>query len=291
MALLVCIWGLEYIFAKQALETFSPLSLVFFKYLVGFFVLAAVKLAVDRRIAIRKRELPALALCALFGDLIYYYCEYQSLEYIPVALVTIILSLVPLLSMIIEGVAFNRRPNLPMILGALACMAGVALVIGVDVGELRGDSGKAIGCALAGAAVVAWNIYNFLTERLSERYSSLDLTIYQLVCTLLMLVPYILANMPAAEDFTAGAVGGTLYLGVFGAAIGFFIYVKSISVLGATPCALYSNFLPVSAAAFGWIFLGETLSALQILGGAVVIASACMVIAQKNRLTSRANAG
>ena len=56
--------------------------------------------------------------------------------------------------------------------------------------------------------------------------------------------------------------------------------------LGPTSSALYSDFLPVSTAVFGWIFLRESLSPLQMLGGAVVIAAGYIVIKEKGKIDS-----
>jgi drug/metabolite transporter (DMT)-like permease len=278
MTLLVCLWGLEFIVAKKALEDFDPLTLVFFKYSVAVAVLTPIKLAIDRRINIRRKHIVPLFVCALFGEIIYYVSEYQALSYISVAVLTIILSFVPLLSILIEWVFFGRRPSSLMIAGVCACILGIALVIGIDLGQLRGAP---FGYVLGAVAVLVWNIYNFFTERLTGAFTVLDLTLYQIVCTLILLAPYMLANPPALASMTPAALGGALYLGLSNA-LGFFIYVNALSVLGSTPCALYTTFMPVTAAFFGWILLKETLRPLQIAGGAIVIASACAVLRQKN---------
>jgi drug/metabolite transporter (DMT)-like permease len=284
MTLLVCLWGLEYIVAKRALEDIEPLTLVFFKYAVAFIVLAPIKFAIDRKITVRGKHVVPLFVCALFGDVIYYAAEYQALSYISVAALTIILSFVPLLSVLIEWRLFGRSPSPLMLAGIFVCILGIALVIGVDLGQLRGALG---GYALGGVAVLAWNIYNFFTEKLTDAFKTLDLTLYQIFCTLVLLAPYMIAHPPALASVTPAAIGGAVYLGVVSCALGFFVYVNALSVLGATPCALYTTFMPVTAAFFGWALLKEGLRPLQIAGGAIVIASACAVLRQKSLADAR----
>ncbi|MDR2132276.1 MAG: DMT family transporter [Clostridiales Family XIII bacterium] len=281
MTLLVCLWGLEYIVAKKALEDIEPLTLVFFKYGVAFVVLAPVKLAINRKIEMRRKHILPLFVCALFGDIIYYAAEYRALSYVSVAVLTILLSFVPLLSILIEWGFFGRRPSPLMLAGVFVCILGIALVIGVDLKQLRGGF---LGYALGGVAILAWNLYNFFTEKLTDAFKILDLTLYQIACTLILLAPYIIANPPSFASMTPAALGGAAYLGVVSCALGFFIYVNALSVLGATPCALFSIFMPVTAAFFGRILLKETLGPLQIAGGGIVIASACVVLRQKNLL-------
>ena len=52
---------------------------------------------------------------------------------------------------------------------------------------------------------------------------------------------------------------------------------------------MFSNFLPVTATIFGWLFLGETIGMMQFAGGALVIASSCVVIAEKGKMEEQLN--
>lgn len=62
------------------------------------------------------------------------------------------------------------------------------------------------------------------------------------------------------------------------------LLVYGMQKLGPTTSSLYSNFLPVTTAFFGVLFLGETLTFWQIAGGVVVIAAGLLVIKEKGRL-------
>jgi drug/metabolite transporter (DMT)-like permease len=164
----------------------------------------------------------------------------------------------------------------------LLSVLGIILVIGFDYKILF--QGRLIGYLLAFGAVVSWNLYNFLTASLHEKYSSATLTLNQLTCTVLMVGPYALGHLPALQVITPGVVGGILYLGILSTGLGFLIQVKSLHVLGPTVTAIFSNLLPITTTFFGWLFLKETISFAQMLGGAVVIAAGYIVIKEKGRL-------
>lgn len=85
MFLVVTFWGLDYSVAKNALELFKPLNLMFFKYTGGLVMITAIKLAVDRKFTIRKKDIPFFILCSLTGQVLYYFCEYTAMDYIPVS--------------------------------------------------------------------------------------------------------------------------------------------------------------------------------------------------------------
>lgn len=282
MILLVLAWGLEYIFAKQALDVMEPLSLIFFKYLLGAAVTLIIKLKAEGKSLIRKKDIPLFIFCAIFGDIGYFYLEYTAMDFLPVSLITIVLAFVPALSIIIDKAIFKRKITRVMAAGVLMSTIGVALVIGVDYKILF--QGRLIGYLLAFGAVITWNLYNFLTASLHERYGSATLSLNQMICTLLLVWPYAFSHLPDRGTVTLGVVGGVLYLGILGAGIGFIIFVRSLHILGPTVTAIFSNFLPVTTTLFGWLILKETISPVQMAGGAVVIAAGYLVIKEKGRL-------
>lgn len=287
MCMLVCFWGLDYVFAKEALNILQPMSLLFLKYSVGFIVLLAIKLKVDRKAIVRLKDIPWFILCSLTGEILYFFCEYGAMDYIPVSLITIILSFVPAVSIFIDRILYKKKASPKMLLGVMACIIGVIIVIGADFRVLL--EGRILGYMLAFGAVISWNCYNFITAKVSENYNSATMSFTQLTCTVLMVMPYALHNMPPIDDFTPGVIGGIIYLGCVSAGVGFFILVYGLKVLGPTISAMFSNFLPVTATIFGWLFLGETIGMMQFAGGALVIASSCVVIAEKGKMEEQSN--
>lgn len=279
MALLVFMWGMGFIAAKAALDAIEPFSLVGIKYCIGIVFLIAMKCIVDRKFPLKAGDIPILLICALFGEVLYFGTEYAAMAYLPVSVITIILAFVPCISIVIEIFLYKNRPTVGIVIGVLASVAGVALVIGADMEEFF--QGRYLGYLLAFGAVIFWNVYNFMTKDLSERYSPMDLTLLQQICALILVFPYAISHLPAASVVTPQVIIGVLYLGVVNAFVGFLIYVKAIEVIGPTPCALYSNFLPVITTFLGWIFLKEYISGTQLLGGAIVIAAGAFVIWKK----------
>lgn len=281
MTILMFFWGLEYIAAKAALDVFKPLSLVCVKYLIGLVFLVLVKIIIDRHFPLKARDIPILLISSLFGDVFYFAGEYGALAYLPISVITILLAFVPCVSVITEMFLYKNKPSIIIVVGVLTSTIGVGMVIGADFGELF--QGKYIGYLLAFGTVISWNIYNFVTKDLSKDYKPLDLTLLQQICAILLVLPYAIFNLPDINMVDNQVVVGVLYLGIVSAFIGFLIYVYGITILGPTPCALYSNFLPVTSTLLGWIILNEQVSFFQILGGVVVISSGAIVIWQKGK--------
>jgi drug/metabolite transporter (DMT)-like permease len=220
-------------------------------------------------------------LCAVFGDIIYWVGEYGAMHYMQISLVTIVLAFVPVVSIILEIFIYKVRPTPAIVAGISVCIVGVALVVGADVKALM--SGQFIGFILAGIAVVSWNIYNFITARLSGDYKPLDVTIYQLTAAVLVALPYTLFHLPPAAAVDASFTFDVLYLALPSTCFSFVVYINSVRSLGVTPSALFSNMLPVTSTFFGWLCLGEMIAPLQIVGGVVVVAAGSVVIWLKGK--------
>ncbi|MDD2215561.1 MAG: DMT family transporter [Eubacteriales bacterium] len=285
MVFLVCCWGLEFIFAKKALEAMEPLTLVFFKYTIGAILVLAFKFRSGDKSFISKKDIPIFFICAFLGEIGYFYCEYTAMDYLPISLITIVLSFVPVFSIFIEKILYKRSATKPMMVGVFFCVCGVTLVIGADYQELM--TGRLVGYVLAFGAVAFWNAYNFITASLHNRYTSLSLTFNQLVCSILLLLPYALFNPPKEGSVDAGVIGAIIFLGIVSGAMGFIILVRALHVIGVTPTAMFSNFLPVTGTFFGWLCFGETISFLQFVGGIIIIGAACLVIHEKEKIVKQ----
>ena len=103
------------------------MNLLFLKYSVGLLLVLAVKLKVDRKTIVRLKDIPFFVLCAITGEILYFFCEYTAMDYIPVSLITIILAFVPAVSIIVEKILYRRRISGKMVLGVALCIVGVAV--------------------------------------------------------------------------------------------------------------------------------------------------------------------
>ena len=281
MIMLVAFWGLDYAVAKDALIAFDTLSLIFFKYIFALVFVLAIRLKTEKGPLFRKKDILLFIVCGIFGDILYFYCEYTAMSYMPVSLISIVVAFVPIVSIAIEAVVYKRKTSLKIIVGVLISIVGVVLIVGVDWDILL--RGRLIGYLLAFACVFSWNIYNFVTAALHERYTTVTLTLNQLVCTSIMLAPYVIANVSKLPAVTPVLAAEIIYLGLLSGGIGFMIQVRALLVLGPTTSALFANFLPVTATFFGWLMLGELIGPVQLAGGAIVIAAGFFVIKEKGK--------
>jgi len=285
MVFTVTSWGLEYALAKDAISAIEPITLVCFKYTIALVVIALIKFRREGKGGMKRGDIMIFMLCAATGEILYFYMEYEAMNYMPISLITIILTFVPVVSIFVEWIAFKKVPSVALMIGIAVSLCGLVLIVGVDVETIL--SGRMIGYLLCLGAVASWNIYNFITAHLGNRYQPLTLTFNQLTCTVLLSWPLALANMPDAGDVTWVVAGEVLYLGIMSGGVGFLIYVAALYALGPTTVSVYANFMPITATFFGWILLNEMITGTQMIGGVIVVAAGYFVIREKGRLEER----
>ena len=75
------------------------------------------------------------------------------------------------------------------------------------------------------------------------------------------------------HDYSAVEWAWIFFIGVFGTILPFGFYFEGVSRIRSTHASITATLEPITAAGISFIFLGEALGRLQILGGVLVIAS------------------
>jgi len=261
------VWGLSYISIKIALEVFSPVALVFYRYVfasIFFIIFMKIK---KESFKIDKEDLPLFLGSSLFGIALYFYFETMGVTYLSVSSASIILSLIPLVIMISNFLIHNERLNKTKIITLFASIIGIYLIVKNDTGGVNNIKGY----FFMFLAVIFWAVFSELTSRLTEKYSELKTAATQTYMTLLMYLPLMFF-----QDIDYSVVYSyhwihVIALGVISSAISFMLYVYAMRTIGTTESGLFVNFIPIVTIIFGFIVFGEMLSPLQILGAAVII--------------------
>ena len=101
----------------------------------------------------------------------------------------------------------------------------------------------------------------------------LTFTAWQLTAGGLLLVPVALIFEPALPVPTTQNLIGFLYLGLIGAALTYIVWFRGLAKLGPATISPLGFLSPLVAVVLGWALLKQDLSALQIVGMVVVLAS------------------
>jgi drug/metabolite transporter (DMT)-like permease len=223
------------------------------------------------KISTAQRPALLLAGIAFAGDLAFWH---WSIQYTSVANSTLLANLASIFVTLAAWVLWKQRPSILFLAGLVAALAGVALLVRASVAgsgvtpptALLGD-----GLGVVTAMFYAW--YLLAVRGIRERgASTLYLMAVTTSITALILFPVALASGEPLLPPTAASWLKLLGLALISHAAGQGLIAYALAHLPATFSSVGLLLQPVMAALFAWLILSESLGALQIAGGLVVLA-------------------
>ena len=181
----ILIWGTTFISTKVLLETFSPVEILFIRFVMGYLALWLVcprTLKLDSR-----RQEPLFMAAGLCGITMYYLLENIALTFTLASNVGVIISIAPFFTAILSCLFLGgTRPGRQFFIGFLLAMAGIFLLS-------FGSSSLSInpmGDILAVAAAIIWAVYSTLTKKISALgYGTIQTTRRTFFYGLIFMIP------------------------------------------------------------------------------------------------------
>ena len=246
----------------------------------GSFALLAVVLGLWRRdlVRVRQRELPELAVLGVVGLAGVHAAYFLAIDRLQIGVAVTIQYLAPLLLLLWLRLAHGRRLARGL-WGAVGLSAvGCFFVVrAYDLGSL--DS---VGVAAAFAAALTFAFYMVGSERAGHIHEPVTTLFWSFGFATLfwaLVAPwwdFPFARLDSAENALL-AVG----LVVVGTLLPFICMVSALRHVPAPRAGVVATLEPVLAAVFAWLLLGESLSAVQLAGGAAVLSAVAWVQAHR----------
>lgn len=278
----VFIWGTTFISTKVLLKSFSPLEILFLRFLMGFLALYA---ACPRRLKIadKKQEL-YFAAAGLCGVTLYFLLENIALTYTLASNVGVIVSISPfLIALLAHFFLDGERLRPQFFVGFAVALTGIFLISFNGSAVLRLNPA---GDMLAALAAVTWAFYSVLTRKIGAfGYNTIQTTrrvfFYGLIF-MLPALPMLDFSPDAAQIFVPVHLFNLLFLGLGASAICFVTWGLAVRLLGAVKTGVYIYAVPVVTVVSSALILREQITWLAALGTALTLAG--LIISEAKRL-------
>ena len=266
------VWGMGVVFAKAAIEHFPPILLMALRFSVTALVLVWF-------VKPPWHLMGRLFVISLISAAIQYSLTFTGLRGLDASTAVLVIQLeVPFL-VILGALFLGERPGVRKWIGILIAFAGVALI----AGEPRlGDAWWAMGLVVGGA--FAWAIGQAMIRTLGE-VGGFTMIAWVAVFAAPQLFAFSLAfeqDQLAAIRSADWVVWGTVvYLGLVMTAFGYGLWYSLVGRHPVSQVAPFLLLLPVFSVLGGVVLLGETLTWLIALGGAVTVAGVSFIVIER----------
>lgn len=254
-------------------------------FVVLFVVVVLTK---PRTLRLRRTEIPLLLTYGITGVALTQWLYFVSIERLPVGVALLIEFTAPIMVALWVRFAWHQ-PVRDRLWGALALsMLGLAMVGQVWDGFALDTLGVVAGFGAAAALAV----YYLTGERAVTHRDPVSLTMWGFGAGALLWA--VVAPWWSYPWSTIGAVHATIgpftaisgwwlatYMVLLGTVVPFALVLFSLRYLSASQASVVGMAEPLLASAIAWIVLGELLTPVQIVGGAVVLAG--VLLAENSR--------
>ncbi len=241
------------------------------------FVILAAYLLVFRRhdTRVAPRDLPFLAVFGIIGLAGVHFTYFQTISLTNVATAILLEYLAPVIVLVVSVVFLKHRFTWSLPAGVALSIAGCAMVVGAIGGEGLVVSPAGIAWGLASAVFFA--IYSLMGSVAAGRFSAYTTLLYGLgFATLFWLVwlgPAAIFGL-FSDPATAGAV---LFMAVVSTIVPFSAFLAALHLIPPTNATVTSTVEPLLAGIGAFVLFGESLTTIQLMGGALVVLAIAVV--------------
>jgi drug/metabolite transporter (DMT)-like permease len=263
------IWGVPYLFIKIAVDHDVPPAFVAWsRVALGALVLLPIAAHAGALRGLRPR-LPWLAAFALAEVCIPFPLISYGEQHVSSSVTAILIASLPLLvALLTLFVAPEERVTQGRLGGMLIGLAGVVLLVGVDI---AGDRDELIGALCILGATCGYAVGPMIIRSRLRELDPRGVSTAALSLATLFLIPLALID-PPHEVPDAAALGAIAVLGVVCSALAFVVFFALIVEAGPTRAAVVTYINPAVAVLLGVTLLGEDLGAASIAGLLLILA-------------------
>lgn len=279
--LVVAIWGFNFVPIKLSVEAMPPLLAAGLRFaLAAFPAILFVKFP-------RTHWLFVAGFGLSFGVGLYVFLNFALANGMPAGLGSVVLQVQAFFTMLIAFAVLGERPRPVQLVGAAIAFGGIALI-----GWERFEGATFLPFVLTLGAALSWGSANVISKSAGP-VNSLGLAAWGSVFATIPLIGMSLV-IDGPEPLVAMFVSPSLW---DWSLIAFIAYPATLFALAtwshllsqhpASTVAPFTLLVPITGLGSGWLLLGETISPVEIAGGALVVAGIGVTVIRRRQAAQR----
>jgi drug/metabolite transporter (DMT)-like permease len=263
------IWGGMYVVSKVVLEFIPPFSLVSLRLILGAFTLALV-LFLRGFPKISRQQLSQVLGVGLVGYGISLSLQFLGTKLSTAANGSLVTSATPAFVLLFAWLLLKEKITSLRLFALLLATLGVVAVIDPRSAQLNPE--LFVGNLLLLGAAVTWALYSVLVRKVTQNLEVLPFSLIAFLGGLPVSLPAGAweLNKLGVGEISLGVVGGVLFLGIISTALAMVLWNTAFALVDASLASLTFFAQPVVGTFLGWLFLGEKITPLFLLGGLLI---------------------
>jgi drug/metabolite transporter (DMT)-like permease len=260
----------------------SATTLLFLRMALSLPFFAAVAWWLRNEPPLARRDWAGIVGLGFLGYYLASLLDFIGLQYIPAGHGRLIMFLYPTLVVILSALFLGKRPTGRELAALAVTYTGIALVLSHQLGAPSENRLFFVGASLVFASAMCYAVYLVTGSQLIKRVGSMRFTAYtMIVSTVPAVIQFGVLEGPAALVLPGIVWIYAILLATACTVLPVFLVAESLKRIGASQFALIGALGPVTTVLADFMLLEGKLSALQLLGGALVIGGVLLVTLKK----------
>lgn len=271
------LYGLSYIFTKQATACASELALLGWRFFLAVLVMSFCVLLGFIKVNLKGKPLKPLLLVALCSPCIYFIAETIGISHTTASESGVFLACIPIASLIASTLILKEKPSKMQLIGILITLAGVLITV---FAVSASSSLSILGYAFLLVAVISYALYSVFVDK-AAAYTGAEITYVMLLSGAALFILLAVAEagfhgtlselvwLPFQEPSFLIAI---LYQGIGCSVLAFFLSNLAISKIGVNRTSSFIGIATVVSILAGALLLRESFTGFQIAGAVIIIA-------------------
>jgi len=263
------IWGGMYVVSKVVLEVIPPFTLLAIRLILGALALGIIVLLREKG-NFTRTDFRNSFLVGVVGYGISLGFQFVGTKLSTASNGALVTSATPAFVLLFAPFLLKEKTTIRGVIALAVSSLGVLAVI--DPRNADFSSTLFMGNLSLLAAALTWALYSVLVRKVSTTANLLAASTVMLIGGVpsSLIFSFFEVNRQGVGEITIGIIGGILFLGIISTAIAMFLWNYAFAVTPASTASLTFFAQPVVGTILGWLFLGEQVTFLFLVGGILI---------------------
>lgn len=262
------IWGIPYLLIKVAVDELSPAAIVFGRTAIGALLLLPLAAMRDQLRPVIRYWKPLIVFSIIEICIPWLMLGYAE-QRLSSSLTGLLVAAVPLVGAVLVKATGHETLGWRRITGLLVGLAGVAALVGFDVGSANASAVVAVG-----VVAVCYATGPVILSRYLSELPGLGVVACSLLFAAIVYSPFGLTQWPSGVQTETWL--SVIGLAVICTATGFIVFFRLIAEVGPARATVITYVNPAVALALGVIILNETVTTTTALGFILILAGSVL---------------
>jgi drug/metabolite transporter (DMT)-like permease len=276
------IFGFSFLFSRIALDFSGTFTLLAVRFFIAFLALNLLLLFGKAKISFKNKPLGSLFLLGFIQPVCYFIFETYGIASTSAAFSGVMIGTVPVVGLIFGMLFLHEKCSF------LQGICTLLSVFGVYLTTSGGFSVSVKGFLFLMGAVISAALFTVLSRKTSEHFTAFERTYAMFMLGFSVFFPLALFEhsgdvflmlKPFSEPLF---IVSELYLGVVSSVIAFLLINFALNHIPAGKALIFSNFTTVVSVLAGIFIMGDSFTAVQLIGIAIITLSVFGVSYSKN---------